>query len=268
MDDEDELQLQDDQKLEDEETPENEEKKDGESEEDELELSFGDEPPPSPDDSSTIRQMRERLKESSRRIAELEAKVPPPPKIDPGPRPTLEGCEWDEDRLAVAMDKWYEAKNQAQAAESEQESHLRKAQEAFQADATAFDDAWNSLKIANRDQAETVLISTLKPVHLALLKKLGKDGAPLAAALGLNPGKLAEIANMEDPMKAAFALGELKGKLKVSNRKPPAPEQVEQGTARVGEKADAVLERLEKKAERTGDRTEIAAYKASLRTKR
>ena len=65
---------------------------------------------------------------------------------------------------------------------------------------------------------------------------------------------------------AAMMIGELRGKLTMERRKLPQPDRAITGTApNGGGSADKELARLEKEAERTGDRTKLIAYRRKLR---
>jgi hypothetical protein len=91
----------------------------------------------------------------------------------------------------------------------------------------------------------------------------------VSAALGKHPGKLAELAAIEDPIKFAAAVAKLEGTLKVQKRtRAPEPETIERGNASVRQGgADQQLEKLEKEAARTGDRSKVIAYKRDQREK-
>jgi hypothetical protein len=81
-------------------------------------------------------------------------------------------------------------------------------------------------------------------------------------ALGRNPKKAKELAEIKDPVKFAFAVAKLEKDMKVTNRKQaPAPERVVTGTGRSSGAVDSQLERLREEAARTGNMTKVIAYK-------
>jgi hypothetical protein len=103
----------------------------------------------------------------------------------------------------------------------------------------------------------------LNDVQQAVIVKAADNPALVLYSLGKHPAKLAELSQITDPLKMAAAVARLEGGLKVMpKRKPPEPEEIASGTASVSHGKDKELERLEKEAERTGDRTKLIAYKA------
>jgi hypothetical protein len=241
--------------------------KPGDEGDEELEVFIGDEAAPASgaSDSSVIRTLRERNRELTRRLGQVEAPKP----VEIGPRPTLEECEWDEDRHAEAVEEWVTRKRAATQAETEQQRSQREANEDFARDRQAFETTRQSLKVTGREDATAAVEATLDPIQQAVLTKAGKDAALLEQGIGRNPDLLAEIASIKDPIKLALRLGELKGKIQMApRRKAPEPEQIESGTAAVKQGMDKTLERLEAEAARNGgDRSKIIAYKAQQKSK-
>jgi hypothetical protein len=126
----------------------------GDEADDELEVTFGDEPAPGSDEreSSVIRTLRERIRELSKRP---QAETPKPVEI--GPRPTLEECEWDEDKHAEALEKWVARKNAAAQAETEQQREQRQANEDFQNDVQSWETERQSLKVSGKEEASATV---------------------------------------------------------------------------------------------------------------
>ena len=97
----------------------------------------------------------------------------------------------------------------------------------------------------------------------------GSDNPALTIyAIGKNSKVAQELADIKDPVKFAFAVSKMEGKLKMGKRKAkPAPEAtVKGGGGGVGK--DHTLERLQKEADKTGDRSKIFAYRKKLRDQR
>jgi hypothetical protein len=131
-----------------------------------------------------------------------------------------------------------------------------------------FNTARASLKVPAAGEAIDTALSSLSPVQQAALVTGADNAAVVLAALGRQPGKLAEIAGIENPIKFAAAVAKWEGTLKVqSRRRAPDPEQVTTGNAGVRTAGpDKTLERLEAEAARNGgDRSKIIAYKANLK---
>jgi hypothetical protein len=244
------------------EDPENPEPKPEEG--DEEEIIFSDDPEqPAENDSALIRHLREELKKTRRELQERPA--PEQPKIEVGPRPTLESCEWDEDKHAEALDAWYDRRRQAEQQKTAGEKQAEAANEAFQADVQRFEGARASLKVAGAPEAIETALASLSLVQRAVIVKAADNAATVLAALGKHPARLTELAAIEDPIKLATAIVKLEGKIQMTKRKAPEPEEVATGNASVRQGADAQLEKLEKEAARTGDRSSLIAYKRNLK---
>jgi hypothetical protein len=229
--------------------------------EDEDDIVFSDDPvQPAENDSALIRHLRNELKRTKQELAERPA--PQAPKIEVGPRPTLEGCEWDEDKHADALDAWYDRKRQAEQQETAEQASQRKANETFQADVQRFEGARASLRVAGAPEAIDTALASLSPVQQAVIVKAADNAATLLAALGKHPARLAEVTAIEDPVKLAAAIAKMEGKIQMTKRRAPDPEEVATGSASVrSESSDKVLERLQKEADKTGDRTKLIAHK-------
>jgi hypothetical protein len=91
----------------------------------------------------------------------------------------------------------------------------------------------------------------------------------LIYALSKHPDKLAELAAIQDPLKLAAKVAKLEGQLRVvKKRRAPDPEQVERGSGRISHQpANKQREKLEKEADRTGDRTELIRFDRAQRAK-
>jgi hypothetical protein len=157
----------------------------------EDDIVFSDDPvPPGRERQRVIKHLRDELKSDQASTAERPA--PQAPKIEVGPRPTLEGCEWDEDKHADALDAWYDRKRQAEQQETAEQKQ-RKANETFQADVQRFEGARASLKVAGAPEAIDTALASLSPVQQAVIVKAADNAATVAAALGKHPARLAEV---------------------------------------------------------------------------
>lgn len=235
----------------------------------------GDDETPEPE-SAPIRQLREQLKEEKRKRAELEQRTAPKP-VELGPKPSLELCDYDEVRFESELEAWHERRNaadrqtadQARQQEAQQRENERlvgtyRANAAkLQAQARLAPEAYKA--------SEDAVVAALPEVVQSIMIKYMPDQAPmLTHILGTRPKKLEEIAAITDPLAQAFALYDLaKGIKVVTKRKaPPAPEERVSGSGPISSGArDKELERLEKAAERTGDRSALIKYRASMRSK-
>ena len=273
---EDVLDLEEDQVLEDDELDREDEDdeagEDGTSDEDddpsEPEEPFigfeGDEAAPASEgDSSVIRELRKANREQQKRIAELE-RGQAPVAIEVGEKPTLESCEYDEDRFEKEITAYHDRK--AKAEQQDAEAKKRKEAEAKQWEGrvAAFEADKAKLGVSDFDDAEAEVQAALPPTHLAVLLRTKKPAA-LVYALARSPARLKELSELE-PLEAAMALGKLEDKLKMGTRKAPQPDRPVRGNAAPAN-ADKELARLEKEAERTGNRSKVIAYRKKLNSK-
>lgn len=226
--------------------------------------------PASDEESGTqlVRQLRQTAREQARELARLRAQTAPKPPqvIDPGPKPTLESCGWDEDAFEQSLDAWKDKVKAADAAKAAQQSEAEAVASEWGNDLARYQQRKQAVKIPDYQDAEDTVIAVLNPAQQAAIVQVADVPEHVVAALARHPAKLAEIAKIANPFKLAKAIVKLEGSLKVvTNRKAPAPEKVVQGTASPAGRTDKHLERLEAEAERTGDRTKVVAYKRSLK---
>lgn len=225
--------------------------------EDDLVVSFGDEGEERPSDSDLVRHLRQQLRERDKRDAEKPASVAPK---DPGPKPTLADCDYDEDAFEQRLEKWKDEKRAADQADEAWSQQLTQHYEK----ATKL-----PIKIDAYKAAEQNIVSTLSIEQQSAIVRYSKDSAKLILALDRQPAALAELAKTSDAGALVYKIAELDGKLKMTTkRKAPPPEQHVRGSAsleNIG--VDKRLEKLEKDAEKTGDRTKVVAYKKQLKAR-
>jgi hypothetical protein len=231
-------------------------------------ITFGDEEPPAPEpekDSSTIRKLREIIKDRDKRLAQYE-RDNAPKQVDVGPKPTLAGCDYDEEAFEQQLDEWKERDRQSKQQQADQQKQAEQANAAWQRDLTSYQAKKASLGFADVEETEEVVTSALNQVQQAVLIKAAADPAQLIYALGKHDAKLGELAKITDPIKLAAEVARLEGTMKmVKRRQAPAPERVPSGTASTAGTTDKELARLEAEADKTGDRSKLAAYRASLK---
>lgn len=235
----------------------------GDLDEAEPEILFGDEAAPASGerDNGLIRHLRDQLREKDRRLAEAEKRLP---KVELGPKPTIAGCEFDEERFEAELEAWKD-RQAAQAREQTQtDTAGQRAREEYAQDEQRHLTQRAALPFKDAEDVEGVALTALNPVQQATIKMAAGNAAQLIYALGKHPGKLAELSRIENPIKLAAAVRELELKLKVSvmpRRQVNEPEEIASGSASVSVGKDKMLEKLEKEADRTGDRTALVRYR-------
>lgn len=215
------------------------------------------------DDNSVIRELRKANREQAKRLAELEQAAKPKP-VEVGEKPTLESCDYDEERFEAELTDWHQRKARSEA----QKAAAAKADEARQAEwadkVQTYDATKASLGVANYDEAEATVFDSLPQQTRALLFRKPEKTPALVVALSKSPAKLEELSKLE-LADAAIRIGELYAEVKVEKRRKAKaqPDRGIQGKTSAG--ADKTLERLEREAAKTGDRTEVIRYKRQQR---
>jgi hypothetical protein len=244
--------------------------------EQELAVTFGDEPaPPEPEptpESNPIRQLREerrRLERENRELQEkLRAKDAPPPEIPLGAKPKLEDHDYDADKFELALQDWFEKKRVADEKAAQAQAEARAKEEAWQARLAEYGQAKAKLKVPDYEDAEERVQSLFNVTQQGVMIAGAENPALLVYALGKYPAKAKELAAITDPVKFAFAVAKLETQMKTTPRTrpaPPAPETPMRSTAPSRSASNATLERLRDEADRTGDRTKVAAYMRQLK---
>lgn len=248
---------------------EQEEAEEGQEQE-EIVVSIGDETPKEEEKAPEwVRELRKKNREDQKRIRELEAKLaekePSKPKL--GPKPTLAGCDYDDEKFEEELTAWHEQKRQHEAEEAKAIKAKEDAEKSWQDRLAGYEKAKKEIKVKDFEEAEEAVIQCLDVTQQGVVIHGAENPAIVIYALGKNPGKAKELAEIKDPVKFAFAVAKLETQLKVSSKKPPAPEKIVTGTARISGSVDSTLDRLRKEAEKTGDFTKVVAHKREQKHK-
>ena len=250
--------------------PEVEADTDEDSEDEETFISFDGEDedeaaPASETESSVIREMRRKLREAERELKTVrEGKAQKPAIIDPGPKPTLESCEYDEERRDREYDEWKERVAKAEAQKREADEQAEREQAEWSQRAEAYKASKATLAVSGYDEAEAEVFAAIPSEVQALILRQPERAPALVYALSRNPAKLEELSklNLAD---AAMLVGELRAKVKMEKRrKLPDPDKPVNG--RSGTPSTANLERLRDKARKSGDWDSYFAAKRAAQT--
>lgn len=252
----------------------------GEGEPDEVVVTLGDEPAPTEEEEEKrapewVRELRKSNREKDRALRERDAEIArlkgatgQAGALVVGPKPTLEGCDYDADKFAEEFEAWTARKLQVEQQATEQEKTAQAAQAAWQAKLDAYGKAKSALKVRDFDDAEAVVMDTFNTAQQGIMLDGADNPAVLAYALGKNPKKARELAAITSPVKFAFAVAKLEAQLKVQPRKSaPVPEKTLRSGAAGAAAVDNQLERLRAEAEKTGDLSKVIAYKNAQRRK-
>ena len=241
----------------------------------EVIVTIGDEKPAEEEEQAPdwVRDLRRKNREDQKRIRELEAKLQQaqPQQVMPrlGPKPTLEGMDYDSQKYEAALEQWYSQKRQVDEFQSKVKQAEQQQMQAWQAKLEAYGTAKQSLKVRDYDDAEATVQEALNTVQQGVLLQGADNPAMVVYALGKNPKKAKELAAITDPVKFAFAVAKLEKELKVIPRKSaPSPERVVQTTGPKSGTVDSALDRLRAEAEKTGDYTKVVQYKRQKQSAR
>ena len=246
----------------------------GAAEEDEVVVTIGEESPPTQEAERApewVRELRKTNREKDRQIAALREQVQglqaKPATAEPlGTEPTLAGCDYDEDKFKADWQAWTKRKQDHDAAEAKKQSDAAAQQQAWNAQLEHYGKLRGDLKVRDFDEAEDAVKQSLSEVQQSIIVAGATNPAIVVYALGKNPKKAQELASIKDPVKFAFAVAKLEETMKVTPRKAATlPEQPVKGTAPVSGTVDSTLARLRADAERSGDMSNVLAYKRQLR---
>jgi hypothetical protein len=239
---------------------------------DEVVVSIGEESPPQEQEKAPewVRELRRKHREATRENQELRARLETAKPVTTVPaKPTIESCDYDADVFEQRFSAWSEAKRIADAEAEKAEAAKREQSKAWNDTLTQFVEAKKATKIRGYEDAEDAVKEVLSEVQQNILVGTfdAQTAVNLIAVLGANQKRARELAAITDPLKYVRELTKLEGQVKVTARKPAtAPERtVKSGSAPIGGSSEAILARLEEEADRTGDRTKVAAYRRKLR---
>ena len=251
-----------------------------EAPQDEVEISLGEEVLNPVDEEEKaaprwIKDLRKSDREKTKKIRELEAKLsqnqaaPAPAKaLELPKKPTLDACDYDSDKYQEQVEQWFTLKQKYDLEQVKAKELQEEGNRAFQKKIESYNERKASLKVSDFEDAESVVLQSFSDVQQNIILQGAEDPALLAYAIGKNKVKAEELAKIKDHVKFAFAVAKLEKELKVTTRKPSAPpEKTISGTGRVTASNDSHLEKLRAKAEKTGDYSEITAYKRNLKNK-
>lgn len=250
----------------------------------EVVVTFGDDVPPTSSEDEVdgkpapawVKELRKEARELKKRNRELEqAEAARQAAASPaaqavGEKPTLESCDFDGEAYAEKLLAWNDRKRAADAKAEADRAEQESAQAEWKKNVDDYRTAGAALKVAGFEDAEAAVMATLSQTQQGILLQgpSAQAAAQLVAALGRSPAELKKLADIKNPVKYAFAVAELVGKLKThSIKQPPAPERQVRGTAGGATAVDSTEARLEAEADKTGNRSKLIAYRLEKKRK-
>lgn len=179
-------------------------------------------------------------------------------------KPTLDDHDYDSDAFEQDYAQWLTEKQQVDAQVHAERQKYQQYHERYKADVDAI-----KAKAPDYDEVELSVVDVLSEQKQGLLQMLVDNPAKVVYALGKNsPAQLERLSKLDDIQFAKqIVLMEMQmsSKTKSRNQNKPKPKTHELEGAAGG--ADTRLAKLEAEADRTGDRSKVAAYKKQLKSK-
>lgn len=212
-----------------------------------------------------LRKSHKKIKAENRELKQQLDKFQPK-AVDPGPKPTLESCDYDSDQYESKLSSWYESKRQADEQERKVRDQRQQEEQEYQQRLRNYQEKKQSLKVRNYDDAESTVEEMFDIQQQNIIIDAANNPALVVYALGNNPKRAAEVAAIKNPVRFAYELARLESELKINKRKPKtAPEKTIKGTGSISGTVDSNLDRLRAEAERTGDYSKVMRYKRQKR---
>lgn len=224
-----------------------------------------DEEAPPPEDKTAWYRMRKAKQEAEAKAAALERRLQarqPSEEGDPGKEPTQEDFLYDNEKYKEALFAWKERTEKAKQQQARRAEQAQAEQQAARSreQAYAVQKAALAPKVKGYEEAERLVVNTLSPQHQDVLMSVVGNSAKVVYVLGQRPEKLAELAKETNRDKYVAGLVRLEMSMKERKKStPPPPEDVPRGGGSPSKSGDAEMEAAEKRAEKSGDRSEVRA---------
>lgn len=218
------------------------------------------------EETPLIRQLRAEVRDAKRELA--ERRKAEAPQIVVGERPTLEGCDYDEDKFAAELEQWHERKGQAAEAEKQAAQQAQVRNQEFERAIGTYRTRAAALPVKDFQQAEEAVRAALPDLLQSAIIQYADDPAKVVYALYKHPQKMAQIADEPDPIKAIKAVWNMERNIKVATRKAPPPPMagnIQRGSAPVASAPDKEAEKLFNAGQKSGDMTAYLAYQREQR---
>jgi len=234
------------------------------SEPEEFAVSFGDDEPEAvaseetaPEWVKSLRREHRELKRENEALKRAQAPV----KVEIGPKPTLADFEYDEDAYETAIDEWKEQSFRAQEQEKAAQAAAEKMQARGKEIVARYETAARALPVKDFEEAQETVKDKLGVERWGWIVAGADSPEKLVYALAKNPARLDALAKIDIPARFAFEAAKLEKDMKVAQRrKAPDPDEVVRGSGAVSSGEDLVLARLEREADKTGDRSKVQKY--------
>lgn len=237
-----------------------------------LQVSFGDEEEgEKTEETPVIRTLRQQAREEKKRRKELERKLEEmaePKAVELGPRPTLAECDYNDAVFEEKLIAYNDRKKQIETEQAEQEKKQEAEAKAWNDRLMQYQTAAKGLGVDDFDESEDIVKTIFNPTQQGVLIAASEKPELVVYALGKSQSKMDELAKIKDPVRFAAEIARLETKMKVSGTKSkPAPEKRVSTATMPSASGEKKLEQLREQAAKTGDYSQVTAYKRKLAQK-
>lgn len=229
-----------------------------------------DEPDAAPADTDLVKHLRQQIRERDKRLSEVQRAAPAEEPVVVGDRPKMADFDYDEDRFDEAIDAWDERRRAAEKQQQARTTQQQRQEEEWGKTVRSYADKKAALRYPDVQVAEETAFAALSPTAQALIAKHADNPALFIYAAGKSPTKLAELARIDsegDPFAIVKAVTKMEATLQTTRKAPraPDPDTPVRGRVVAAGGADKKLEKLEKEARTSGDRTKLIAHKQAMK---
>lgn len=253
---------------------ENESEDEEDSDDDDLQVSFGDEDDDVPKEEKApgwVKNVRKDNREKAKRIKQLEQELAERTKAETQPvleekKPTAESCGYDLELYEEKLDAWHRNAKKREEAEAAQRAQEEAQEAQWKQRLELYDEGKESLEVQDYEDVEDVVKTNLDETQHGIIIHTTANPALFTYAIGKSEARAKKLAKIKDPLKLAYELGKMESKMTVEKRKPrTSPEDVVVGDTTTTGSTDRTLDRLRAKAAKTGNFSEVIAYKRKKR---
>lgn len=175
-----------------------------------------------------VKELRKGFKETQkenrdlkRQLEELATKQSYQPQVNHNDvipaKPTLESCDYDEEIYEKALTDWHEKKSHVEQKKQAQQRQQQEVQERFIQRLKSHQQRAAKLPVKDYTEMEEVVRSEVPILQQEILIHAADEGTELIAyALGKNKELRQQLIAENDPIRAAFLLGQISQKVKLA----------------------------------------------------
>lgn len=250
------------------------ENKPSEDEEDVITIGDEDAPPPEEKAPDWVRKVRQDNREIKKENRDLRKQLESQGSVDQtaGPKPTLEGCDYDNAQFEQKLIAWHEKKAEADRKQVAEDAEQARQNADWQKNLDDYGEKKAALNVHDFEDAEEIAKETLSQTQQGIIVAAAENSAVVMYALGKNPKRAKELAAIKNPVKFTAAMAKLEAQMKITKRKPSAqPEGVVKNSGGASIQttgSDSELDRLREEAKESGDYSKVHAYKKQMSTQK